>query len=781
MSLTVLPPDDETAIDPPALEHATPLDLLCARFALRTVLALGPKFNLRRDINNVVTLCGRWLVWPRGTLSRLQAYVARRCAEAPAWAGAGELSLEEFMQRHGTWNGLYDDTAIHYYLDEFVKLHGKELLRVFQLSAACYDARLVKQQVRLVGNIDMLARVLGLSDCERTLLLHASLCKYQRDLRPVLVDCKAASAPEAYGMLAQVLGQNALETAAALRLGGRLETLGLIETPIAEHAITDLGDLMRVSDKLLAVLTADYATEGEMMAAFTRPAGPTALSLEDFPHVGDDARYLVALLRAAASGGEKGVNVLLYGPPGTGKTEFAKLIARMAGCELYEVDCLDRDGHSLSGKERYRSLQVSQAFLKGRASAALLFDEVEDVFPPISETVLNLFGADESRGAAVNGKAWVNQTLEQNPVPTLWVSNSIGQIDPAYRRRFQFHLELANPPQRVRENIARRHLSDLGVSDAFIGKVAARKQVTPAQIQSAARFARLTRDAVGDPVEALIERQLERADKALGQSGAEPEFRPTPTRYDLGLLNVESRHPVTRIIAALQARPRATMCFYGLPGTGKTALGEHIARSLERPLMIKRASDLMSKYVGETEQQMARMFADAQREQAVLLLDEADSFLQNRQMAVRNYEVSEVNEMLQGMERFDGVFICTTNLFDRIDEAALRRFAFKLRFLPLADGARLRMFAGEALGWLPEDPLADPAVLDAAAAAAVPAALAARLARLELLAPGDFAVVKRQALLLDEMPSPEEFVEQLEREHRAKPDVRFSKPVGFLR
>ena len=64
-----------------------------------------------------------------------------------------------------------------------------------------------------------------------------------------------------------------------------------------------------------------------------------------------------------------------------------------------------------------------------------------------------------ARAGAVNGKAWVNRTLEQNPVPTIWISNSINQIDPAYRRRFQFHLELANPPQRVRENIARKHLA----------------------------------------------------------------------------------------------------------------------------------------------------------------------------------------------------------------------------------------------------------------------------------------------------------------------------------
>jgi SpoVK/Ycf46/Vps4 family AAA+-type ATPase len=175
------------------------------------------------------------------------------------------------------------------------------------------------------------------------------------------------------------------------------------------------------------------------------------------------------------------------------------------------------------------------------------------------------------------------------------------------------------------------------------------------------------------------------------------------------------------------------------------------------------------------------MFKEAQREQAVLLLDEADSFLQNRQTAVRNYEVSEVNEMLQGMERFDGIFICTTNLFDRIDEAALRRFSFKLRFLPLTGPQRLRMFATEALGWVPDAATTDAAALDSEAAMQVEASLARRLDRLELLAPGDFAVVKRQALLLGESPSPEEFLDQLEREHRAKPDVKFSKPVGFLR
>ena len=132
---------------------------------------------------------------------------------------------------------------------------------------------------------------------------------------------------------------------------------------------------------------------------------------------------------------------------------------------------------------------------------------------------------------------------------------------------------------------------------------------------------------------------------------------------------------------------------------------------------------------------------------------------------MRNYEVTEVNEMLQGMERFDGIFICTTNLFDRIDEAALRRFSFKLRFLPLLPLHRQRMFVAEALAG-DESLLTDE--------------IRAGLASLDLLTPGDFAAVVRQYRLLADTPTPLEFLEQLMREHRAKPDVRFSKPLGFL-
>ncbi|CAJ0738899.1 ATP-dependent zinc metalloprotease FtsH [Ralstonia edaphis] len=738
------------------------LDSMCAQFALRTVCAMGLRFNLRTNINDILTVCAPELIWPVTVIQRLQRFLSARCADMPGWRAVGKLDLPTFMERHGQWSSAFDEGSLFYYLDEYVKHHAKDMFTVFGASCDALAERLSGERVLLVGNIDMLARVLGLPPHERALLLFASLVKYKRDLRAVMVDCKVAHSQEAFQLLANLAGASTAEVAASLRPGSRLETLGLIEPPLPENSVTDLGDLMRISDRLLHVLLGDYASEADMMAVFTRPAPPTTLSQSDYPHVETDARYLTALLENASQLRASGVNILLYGAPGTGKTELARVLARDAGCELYEVDCLDKDGNSLTGKDRYRSLQVSQAFLRGRPGAVLLFDEVEDVFPGPTRELMSLFGHEEPRGS-VNGKAWVNQTLEQNPVPVIWVSNSIRQIDPAYLRRFQFHLELKVPPPTVRESIIRKHLEGLEVSDAFMAKLAARKTLTPAQIDSAARFARLTQPAMEESAESLIERQLDHADQAMGLRPDVPAHR-VVTEYKLDYLNLETRFSVERIIEALRARRRGTLCFYGPPGTGKTVLAEHIAAQLDMPLMIRRASDLMSKYVGETEQQIAAMFSRAEEERALLLLDEADSFMQSRQGAVRNYEVSEVNEMLQGMERFDGIFVCTTNLFDRIDEAALRRFAFKIRFKPLVRAQREQMFIAEALGGKAE---------------ALKPVWREMLASLDMLTPGDFAVVKQQSVLLGETLDPEAFLAQLRQEHSIKPELRERRSIGF--
>jgi len=768
---------------PHGLRQAPVLDLMCSHFVLTLAARQGPRFNVRRDLNTLLSLAGRHLVWPLTVLGRLREFLQRRCKDNELWSGHDHLSTNAFMERYGIWRGPYEEGTLFFYLDEYAKESPKDLLAVLAVTGDWLSQALKKQSTLVEKNIDALAGLLQLNRAERALLLYGTLARYQRDLRSILVEFKVNNAPEAYAAIADVAGVKASEVGEALRAGSRLERIGMVENLISEHNITDLADLMKVSEKLPPVLMREYRTQSELMAVFTRPAARSALTAKDFAFVGDDVQLLSALLREAVARKEPGVNILLYGPPGTGKTELARVVAQAAGLELFEVEYADRDGNALSGRDRYRSLQIAQVFLKGTAHSVLLFDEVEDVFPPISSEAAQIMARAEHVAAphtgSVSGKAWVNQILETNAVPTLWVTNRIEQIDPAFRRRFAYHLELKSPPPGAREQLVRKTLEDVPVSDALVARLTERKGLTPAQIRTAVRFAQLATapakpaarragkaavSAAPAPVlDDLIERQLKHADLALGRR-PDALQRPSVTQYSLDMLNVESRYELPRIVSALKARGHGCLCFHGAPGTGKTALAEHMAQQLERPLMVRRASDLMSKFVGETEQHMAAMFREAEAEKAVLLLDEADSFLQDRRGAQRTYEVTEVNEMLQGMERFAGIFICTTNLMDSIDQAALRRFTFKIRFKPLTREQRERMFVVEALD---------------GDAAALTDAWRTRLARLEQLCPGDYAAVKRQVEILAEALPPDEFLAQLEAEHRIKPEVRESRGIGF--
>src|SRR5262249_24847599 len=160
--------------------------------------------------------------------------------------------------------------------------------------------------------------------------------------------------------------------------------------------------------------------------------------------------------------------------------------------------------------DRYRSLQISQVFLRGSAHVALLFDEVEDVFPAIpsdtAQLMARLDAGDGASSASVSGKAWVNQILESNPVPVIWITNRIEQIDRACRGGFQSHRELKSPPPGAREALVVRGLAGSAVSEGFAARLSGRRGLTPAQIRTAVRFAELA----GDPgaTEGLIERQL---------------------------------------------------------------------------------------------------------------------------------------------------------------------------------------------------------------------------------------------------------------------------------
>jgi SpoVK/Ycf46/Vps4 family AAA+-type ATPase len=152
---------------------------------------------------------------------------------------------------------------------------------------------------------------------------------------------------------------------------------------------------------------------------------------------------------------------------------------------------------------------------------------------------------------------------------------------------------------------------------------------------------------------------------------------------------------------------------------------------LNKPLHVKRVSDIVSPYLGMTERNLARAFHEADAENAVLLLDEVDSFLQDRRQAQRSWEITAVNEMLVQMESFNGVFVASTNLMKGLDQAALRRFDLKLNFSYLKPVQAWALFQRYATVLnLPET---GKSVIEES------------LKRMCKLTPGDFAAVARQA------------------------------------
>ena len=283
----------------PGLKDAPVLDLMCSHFVLTLAAKQGGKFNVRRDLNGLLSLAGRHLVWPAPALARLREFLARRCKDNEFWRGHEQLSTPEFLERHGVWRGPYEEGTLFFYLDEYAKDQPKDLLSVLAVTGDWLTHALKKHSTLVEKNIDALSGLLQLNKAERALLLYGTLARYQRDLRSILVEFKVNNAPEAYAAIAEIAGVNATEVGEALRAGSRLERIGLVENLISEHNITDLADLMKVSEKLPPVLMREYRDQNELMAVFTRPSAKSSLALQDFSFVEEDAQVLCALLRNA--------------------------------------------------------------------------------------------------------------------------------------------------------------------------------------------------------------------------------------------------------------------------------------------------------------------------------------------------------------------------------------------------------------------------------------------------------------------------------------------------
>ena len=151
-------------------------------------------------------------------------------------------------------------------------------------------------------------------------------------------------------------------------------------------------------------------------------------------------------------------------------------------------------------------------------------------------------------------------------------------------------------------------------------------------------------------------------------------------KYDFKMVNCN--YDLKELVKKLKSSKRTDygILLYGVSGSGKSYFGQYLAQELGMKFIKKRGSDMIAKFVGETEQNIAAAFKEAKEKKAILLFDEADSFLFDRKYARQDFQAASVNELLTQMEDHPYPFIMTTNLRDKIDTAANRRFVFKWKF-----------------------------------------------------------------------------------------------------
>ena len=630
-----------------------------------------------------------------------------------------------------------------------------ELARV--LAKVEPDLQLADVPAVIQENVARLAKIVTLNALECRLLEFAVLVATDSELSTACQSADHVSLARLHRSLAVILDTEEADIATALSASGALHRSNLL--------VVDRSPDMNIAHRLV-LCTASFAqnallpieSEIELVRDFVSEAPRAHLGLADFEHLRSEVDVLQGLLRNSLSGRYRGANILLYGPPGTGKTQLARVMADHLGCKLLEVSTECEAGSPIPPSARLHSLRFVQSIVNND-NCMILFDEIEDVFSAGG-------GSGElSGGRPPPMKGWLNRQLEATRSPTFWLTNDIQQMDGAFLRRFDLILEMPIPPRRQRKRILQQtcghileessieELADIdGLAPAVASRATAVVSSLGGQLSSSCKE-RVFRQLVDATLKAQGFKRPARQ-PALGSAGS------AGSPYDLRFL--AASHDLVSLSQAMQTQPHGRLLLYGPPGTGKTAYAHWLGRELDKPVVSKRASDLQSAFWGATEELIAAAFRQAEQEDSILLIDEADSFLQDRTLVEQSWRIPMINEMLTQMESFAGLLVFTTNSIESLDKASLRRLDFKVGFSPMSpfQARELLLHYAAQLG-MPEGDSDQ----------------AQRLARLDALTPGDFAVVARQHRLVP-FRDCSAFVSALADECRLKRPL--STPIGFV-
>jgi len=435
--------------------------------------------------------------------------------------------------------------------------------------------------------------------------------------------------------------------------------------------------------------------------------------------------------------------VLLHGPPGTGKTRLARAVANESSAHFFHIAGPEIMGSAYGESER----KLRELFEQASASAPsiIFIDEIDSIAPKRGQVT----GEAEKRLVAQLLSLMDGIEPRQNLV-VIAATNRPEAIDEALRRpgRFDREIVVGVPDEQGRREILQIHTRgmplapDVDIADlarrtyGFVGADLAALSREAAMEAVRRIMPRINTEEDTIPTEVLDALSVERRDFENALKRVQPSAMrevmveaPTIRWSDIGGLDesIEKLRegielPLTHPEAfrRIGIRPARGFLLYGAPGTGKTLLAKATARESKANFIATKSSDLLSKWYGESEQQIARLFARARQvAPTVIFIDEIDSLVPARGGGLGEPQVTErvVNTILaemDGLEELNNVVVIgATNRPSLIDPALLRpgRFDELIYVAPPDTAGRRRILAIHTEGM----PLADDVDLESLA------------------------------------------------------------------
>ncbi len=376
----------------------------------------------------------------------------------------------------------------------------------------------------------------------------------------------------------------------------------------------------------------------------------------------------------------RGLVLLFAGPPGTGKTMLAHAIANRLRRPILRI----HTSRLLTAGEHVRGVLSEALSVASMSEAVALLEDCESLLDNRNPNFLALL-----------------ECLDDHDGVLLLTTNNPTAIDFAMERRIQSRIDFVPPDVTARAEIWMVHLPPEApmASDVDVETLASAYEISGARIRNAVMLALAKMEVRGTG--ALTMELLREASDAQLAGRLDDLAQRSTQRFGLDrlVLAEPAQKKLNEVVAACRHREKVLgswgfgdtlstgkgLCilFDGPPGTGKTFTAEILAHELKLPLYRVHIPNVVSKWVGETERNIAAIFQQARSARALLLFDEADALFGKRTevtSANDRFANMEVNLLLQEIERYDGITFLTTNLYSGLDSALQRRIQYRVSF-----------------------------------------------------------------------------------------------------